>query len=134
MKRLLPSILLLVLLLVIGTAVVSAQRPIPDHYSVDVYSSCWLPDGEAVPQPVLLAHSSFYWTKPMTLVVSCNGWLPNDAPRPKMPIKLSYEQTGYACWATLKGQTYITRDYGAVVYPSGRSEISCRFDLAPGDP
>ena len=70
----------------------------------------------------------------MTLVVSCYGWLPNYAPRPKVPIKLSYDLTGYACETILKDQRYITSDYGAVVYPSGRSEISCRFDLSPVDP
>ena len=134
MKRLLLRILLLGLLLAIGTAVVSAQRPIPENYSVVVYSSCWLPDGEAAPQPVLLASSSYYWTKPMTLVVNCYGWLPRYAPRPKVPIKLSYDLTGYVCETILEDQRYVTSDYGAVVYPSGRSEISCRFALSPTDP
>lgn len=53
MKRLL-SCSLLVALLVIATAAVSAQRPIPDRYSIVVKGPCWLPDGEAVPEPVLL--------------------------------------------------------------------------------
>lgn len=134
MKRLLFCLLLLVALLVIATAAVSAQRPIPDRYSIVVKGPCWLPDGEAVPEPVLLPYSDYSWTKPKTLVVSCNGWLPRDAPRPKMPIKLTYDMTGYLCETTLNNMTYLTATYGAVVYPTGRSEITCRFDLSPIDP
>ncbi len=134
MKRLLFCLLLLVALLAIATAVVSAQRPIPNHYSIVVNGPCWLPDGRAAPEPVLLPYATYYWTKPRTLVVSCNGWLPRDAPRPKVPIKLTFDMTGYVCEATFEGMTYLTAAYGAVVYPSGRSEIACRFDLSPVDP
>jgi hypothetical protein len=117
-----------------ATASVSAQPPIPDYYSIVVDGPCWLPDGEAHPAVVQSQTSSFYWTKPLTLVVSCSGWLPKGAPRPKEPIKLTYETTGRYCEATLKNTTYTTLEYGAVVYPKGLSTITCRIGFYPDQP
>ena len=121
--------LLLVALVVTATASASAQPPIPAYYSVVIDGPCWLPDGEGNPAAVQSQTSSYYWTKPLTLVVSCSGWLPKGAPRPKEPIKLTYETTGYYCKATLKHTTYTTIDYGAMVYPKGLSAITCQFSV-----
>jgi hypothetical protein len=134
MKKLPILLVLITVLLVIGSTAVSAQRPIPNTYSINLEYGCWLPDGEAAPTPVLRPASSYSWTKPATLIVRCSGWLPDWAPHPKVPLKLTYDDTGIACEATLKTSTYLTANYGAVVYPLGLSVIECRFNLDPIDP
>ncbi len=130
----LAAIVLLVALLLLPTLPVAADMPIPNYFFVEVGGACWLPDGNGMPARVDGVNTEFSYEKPNILVISCNGKLPAGATIPRVITKYEFRNTGKFCIGKLKSSTRITSLYGAVVYPDGWSEITCRFDLSAQDP
>lgn len=135
------AILILVSLLMLAALPAAASRPAPRYYHVDVDGACWLPDAKGTPDFVSDVATSFRYEKPNILVITCDGELSDNATLPRETTKLDFNTTGRLCAGKLKDNTRLTQDYGAVVSPgsgivdpSGRSEITCRFDLSATDP
>ena len=133
MKKL-SVLIVLVMLLLLPALPVAADPPIPNYYFVDAGGSCWLPDGKAMPSRANGTSTSYWFEKHNIVVITCAGKLPAGASLPTMPVKYDYSSTGLFCAGKLKEGVGNTTSYGAVVYPDGYSQITCRFDLSAQDP
>ena len=123
------SLLLAAMLLTVAFLPAAANPPEPAYYSVTQKGPCWLPNADAKPTNAQVVSQTIRWVAPLRVVAICRGQLPKDAPRPKETLKLTHEQTGLVCEINVEGTTIRTADYGAVVYPDGATEITCRGSL-----
>lgn len=129
------AITLLVGLLALPTLTAAAGYPIPHRYLVGADGSCIAPDGTGAPIEIAGASTSYWIEKGNTLVMHCQGALPEWAAIPKEATKLDYGTTGLLCAGRMKENTWLTRSYGALVLPfpgsdpPGWVDITCRFDL-----
>ncbi len=123
------SLLLAAMLLTVAFLPAAANPPEPASYAVIAKGPCWLPNGETKPTKSPVTSQTFHWVAPLQLVATCRGQLPKDTPWPKETIKLTFQETGLACEIVYGSTIVWTTDYGAVVYPDGATEITCRGSL-----
>lgn len=128
MNKLFAVLLLVVVLLV----PVASAGAFPTAYTISINENwCYLPDGEGVAWLIHSPQATVRYEKPGILVATCAGTLPRSAYIPPYPTKLEYGITGRLCAVEFKDAYLSTVQYGAIVYPKGWTEISCRFGLSP---